>query len=194
MNETCLLLFADKKFTVVSDTQISNDEKSEIVSRALPKGSYWKKYTGGRSITFFSLDSSQRVVLCYSVITDDISIPAINFIILQEYGAVAGILQRQLIGIQSAYYRRMRRFFCLGESQAVLLSRNLLSLRVSGKDKFPAVQKPKGEYYFSNPLEWRVIENTIISTASKNLKKIVSFRTLSLQIDRNIQIVAVAQR
>lgn len=193
MNESCLILFADQKSTIVSEKTLSNNEKSEIIQIALPKGSHWKLYSGGRSLACFPLNSSNRFALSYSVITDSAIVPIINFIVLQEYNSIERILQRRLIGIQSAYFRRMHFFYNLSESQANILTQNLLSLRVTRKEEFPGVQSNEIKYEYIDAFQWRAVENAIINHASSNTKKIISFRTLSLQTDNNAQLIGIAK-
>ena len=194
MNESCLILFADQKFTIVSENTVSDSEKSEIIGKVLPKGSHWKLYSGGRSLACFSLDSSNRFVLSYSLITNSAVTPIINFIVLQEYNSIAGILQRRLVGIQSAYFRRMHIFCDLSESQARLLTQNLISLRVSWKSEIPNIKVTKMKHNYVDAYQWRAIENAIISLSSMNMKKIVGFRTLSLQTDESLPLVGVAEK
>lgn len=194
MNETCLILFADQKSNIVSEKTISEREKNEVISKSLPKGSYWKLYSGGRSLACFSLGSSDRFALSYSVITDSAVIPIINYIILQEYDTLARILWRRLAGIQSAYFRRINRFIALSESPAILFARNLLSLRVSGKEETPTIKFNKKRHQYEDALQWRTVENTIISLASRNMKKISDFRTLSLETDDNFKLIGIADK
>lgn len=193
MNETCAILFADQKSTIVSEIKISDSEKSEVVSRTLPSGSYWKIYNGGRSISGFPLASSNRFVLSYSVITESAVLPLISFIVLQEYDFMAAILQRRLIGIQSAYYRRMRRFFDLNETHTRLLATNISSLRVSRSEEIPNIKASKTKQPYKNALHWRVIENAIISLAINKKERIVDFCTLSLEEDNRFKLIGIAE-
>lgn len=193
MNETCLIFFADKNFTILSDGLFSDKEKSEIISKALPKGSYWKLYTGERSIAYFTLQSSQRSALIYSVITDSITIPAVNFIILLDKFAITSVLRRKLTGIQSAYFRTMGRFYNLDKTQANLLVNNLLSFRTTEKRQYSPVGI-KSEYDYIDFAQWRSVENSVINVATNNIKNLLSFRTLSLKTDGSVQVAGVVRK
>lgn len=194
MNDSCLILFADQKSTTVSEKTVSDYEKNEIIKRAFPKGSFWKSYSGGRSLACFSIDNSSRFALCYSAITDSTVVPLVDFIIiLREYNLIASIIQRGLPGIQSAYFRRINRFVNLNKTQSKLLIQNILLLRATGKEKFPNITISK-KYRYEDAIQWRNIENAIIHLAFSKTKGIFDFRTLSLEIDDDFWLTGVAEK
>ncbi len=193
MNEACLILFADKKSTIVSEITINDGEKWEVISKTFPKGSFWKLYDGGRSISCFPLASSNRFAISYSVITDSAVLPLISFIVLQDYNYIESVLQRRLNGIQSAYYRRMRRFFNLNETYTRLLAKNISSLRVSRSEEIPRIKINGYKHLYKDALQWRVIENAIISLAINSRGQMVNFCTLSLEEDDRFKFIGIAE-
>lgn len=193
MNGSCLILFADSDFNLLSEIPIDTRLANELVTRSLPKGSHWGLFTGARSLSFFSLEDNERFVLSYSVITESSDVPIINFLLLGSYVVIASILKRQLIGIQSAYFRRLSRFKNLDEIQSTLLIRNILSLRVSkAYSGNSSSRKHKVSQVYKNPTQWLDVEQSIISVAAKDLRRIRSFRTLTLQPEKGFPFLGVA--
>jgi hypothetical protein len=193
MNECCVVLFANADFAHISNCSINTSIKSELISKAFPKGSNWRLFAGARSLAIFPFDNSTNIFsLCYSVITDSIDVPVISFVIIStEYG-IQRILNRQETGIQSAYFRRMGIFENLDKRAANLLAGNLISLRISENRPYVSGKPLKITESFQNSSQWRDnVEKPIIQVASKNLTQPLTFRTLSLKPDNTFQAIGI---
>lgn len=198
MNEYCAIILADANFTLMSNVPIDRETKDELIAKSFPKGSNWRPYAGARSLSFFPVGRPPHdFALCYSIITENSDIPVISFIILSNcYCTMASILRRRLVGIQSAYFRRMGRFQDLNSMQARVLVANLLSLRTSTNrmTTFRLIRKKRYYRVYKSPLQWRdEVENEIVDFASENLQRIPAFKTLSLQVEDCFSIIGVVQ-
>lgn len=193
MDGNCLILFADSDFKLESESIVGDNIANILMMKALPNGSHWRQLAGGRSIAFFSLIDAQYA-LSYSLITENIDIPIISFIILGNYIEMARILQRQLIGIQSAYFRRCSRFSKLDKIQTSLLVQNILSLRISSlpfENDLKKKKKIMTNYRSAN--EWIDVEQSLLALASANMRALANFRTLTLQIEEEFDLLGVVQ-
>jgi hypothetical protein len=199
MSEICSIFFSDVNFTVLSDGRLSNVAQNEIRQKVFPNGSNWKMYAGARSLCFFQVSAtSSQYVLGYSLITKDIDASIISFVIMSDYTSMVAILKRRIVGIQSAYLRRINRFLEIERNSTLKLVSNLLFLYANATSPvlIDSVQRWERTQIglFENPLLWRVIEGSVIESATKKLQNVVSFRTLTLQKERNFSVVAIAKQ
>jgi len=196
-NECCLILLADAEFTLISSLPIDSETKSDLVGKGFPKGSNWKLYAGARSLAFFSIEHSvSSFALSYSVITASRDVPVISFIILHDYYTMARILRRQLVGIQSAYFRRIDKFQGMSSTQTKILMENMLPLRTSTFKVavFPFLTRRSYRKRYETSLQWRdEVENGVICSATRDLHKIHHFRTLSLQFESQYSVSGIVQ-
>ena len=198
--EYCLILLADTSFGVIAEDQINNELKTVLVTKSLPKGSNWKLYAGARSIALFPLETLPNIfALSYSVITDDIDVPIVSFVLVLDHQSMARILHYQLDGILSAYLRRINKFMALDEQQTDLLQRSIVSLRKPGQTSCisPSKHIQRGQILvacsYQSPSQWLGVEALVVQTATAISRGTNTFRTFSLQLEKDFRVLGIVR-